>query len=1161
MPADLTLWHNRRDTLLRLVDVRREIEAQTTIRLRARGGLRADESAAADRDQARGVAETMVELCHHEEHPANTIPGTRRYYSVYIPIGISPGTLGRHNITVEYRIDMPYPFERDRAPFEARQRDEARGEYARVGLDTNNALGHIRRITPDYIAHLRYVEPGRPDPRRLRPYLEMLRVFEAQPAARRPAYYEAVLHDVPEGARLRYRVKVYSQSREPNVIPPQDGAASAGNWYSVYVIAPSFSFDDIHACPRQASTADVNVVYWRTDRVADRTLLTFRFDFHDVRRAINDFALAFARPGCGADPASTLTYAWFYDGANPGTALAERPISSTWHLGNLAVVNHQFDYVTLTVPLDALVEGEQVFWRNRHIATLQGGKLVPVTGPAVEPVRLMFIHYANQSLNDLFESPNKSYDPPRTYLQTTMYDELGTYSSRPTSNETGVGDGYGYVIEAHLNNRLPCLFAMNGGFLSMLAQDAPGTLPVVKQAIADRLFEPAIGGFAGHRMLYFRQETNRQAIQRGIDMIENILGHTGRVFYPNSRLYASVRNIDEPILGAEIQRPMLSCLSSAPGAGPNVSRQNRIQFVVVDEPAFAPFKANPPLDQPRPLWGDHEYSYIWRQRCAEHRHSGGSCSSTCDTWYWLFISGKMKDDLLGASDDEWQAGKLFGNLRQHFFYGVSQPDRVRGLVHVYSDDADKAAGNGWFDGDFGGVERNWAAIFAAALEWIAAHPWLQVVTASELEPDRDCLGTIDLRQAIDPFIHRDATDVTPDPPFWSDKYQGENGFDEWSDIQKHRFNGDLGFEFARWLQVWRDTPAIWLKRTLGEIASTVERAVMQPAVVDASNELVGLAQLGFMIGIHEAAWSKKPLEGFIPRADFDVGKRTSLSAYQREEVLEPENFVLAQTLQMRNAHVFLCAARWAYLLRSAQEYDPNDTQTYKNTGPLVEHLQGVGTGAWRLHQPRVRPELQWDLDITENVILYNRRLLVVLDSNGGRITHVFAAAADGTPFVVSGNIKAYQFLGDDRTYGGTLNCNGSVIQNTVSVANHRYVASDVLQSLAQAGTRFNPKTKVTSISDERRTWRVEDGAFGDEDWLYPDNFNMYDRGDDAADACSVRWRFPGRAWRLKPPTSATFDRTLAEYRDWILDGAPADQYCDRRPPGRRARLRKDHPAS
>src|SRR5262249_49194665 len=159
------------------------------------------------------------------------------------------------------------------------------------------------------------------------------------------------------------------------------------------------------SCPPRPNVPDVNVVYWRTDEVSDplgvvvgRRLLTFRFDFYDVRRAINDFAIAFARPGYGAGPASELTYARLFHGDNPGLLFTERPISSTWHLPDLAVVNHQFDYVTLTLPIGQLVEGEQVFWRGRPLATLQGGQLVSAEPAADVPLRLMFIHYANQTL-------------------------------------------------------------------------------------------------------------------------------------------------------------------------------------------------------------------------------------------------------------------------------------------------------------------------------------------------------------------------------------------------------------------------------------------------------------------------------------------------------------------------------------------------------------------------------------------------------------------------------------------------------------------------------------------------------------------------------------------------------------------------------------------
>jgi hypothetical protein len=1148
MLANLTIWHNRRDTLLRITDERLS-------------------------------EEVAGEASREPTKPSSEAP----YYSVHIPIGISPGTLHRHNVTVEYKIDLPYPAELDEKEREYQRRREQSGTFMRIGLDQNKR-GSIRRITPDYLGHLRYVDAGAPGLEQIRPYLEIDRIFQTQSESLRPAYYEATLHYIPRGARLRYRIKVYFQTALAKVIPqvePSDDADTVRSdddrsWYSVYLVCPAFECKHIRYCKARPSTPDINVVYWKDEmiehREGERRLLTFRFDFYDVRRAINDFQIERVRPDSEPGKPSSLTYAWFSDGTDLHSWFADKRtwIAETWHLPDLAVVNYQFDYVTLTMRMDELVEGEQIHWQNEHLATYTGGEITPSKqvqdATKVKPIRLMFIHYANQALNDMFESPNKSYSPPRTYIQTTMSDPLGTYSSRPNSNELGIGDGYGFVIESHRNYGLPCLLAFAGGFLSMLAQDSvltqdsPNWIDTIKDAMHLGSLEPVIGGFAGHRMLYFQSETNRQAIQRGIDLIENILGSTGSVFYPNSRLYAATDNIDNPIRGARIRQPLVR---AAVGRTEAAETESPIQFVVVDAAAFDPFRKdglspnllNKDVDRNTHLWREYEHAYIWRQTCRTHWDSGQLCTAECETWYWLFIDRKMKDELFEAPEDEWRAGKLFSNLRQHFFYGVSQPAKADRVVFVYSDDADKAAGNGWFDGDYGGIEKNYAAIFDAALKWIAAHPWLKVVRAVDLDPDADCVGTIELHQAIDPSIHRDEGVQGR----WSDNYQGERNeedFFRWSERQLSLRGDGLGFEYASWYQQWRNYPALWLgdERTMRDIAATVERAVMVPEPANSDNDLVRLAQLGFLLGIHEPHWSKKPLEAIVPVDAFRPWEKDPhlLPAYNRPECLEPENFVLAQTLQMRNAHVFLYAATWIELLRSDDPADQFDDSTRKNDDPLVRKLSQFNRRTDRLHLDGVRPELQWDLDITENVILYNRKLLVVMDSNGGRITHIFAATPDSEPVVVSGNIKTYQFLGDDRRYGGTLNCNGSVIQNTVSVANHRYVASDVAESLAQWGKRFNPKPRVETKSYRDGSWRVATGVVGDEDWLYPDNFNMYRREDQDNDGTdAVKWSFPGSTWTPRQPpdhfTSASFDQDLANYRKWILAGSPDDQYRDRRP--------------
>jgi hypothetical protein len=1152
MQQDLTLWHNRRDTLLRIVD----------------GRLHDRELTSPAKDE-----------------PLGPLEGTAPYYSVYIPIGVSPGTLRRHNITLEYDIDLPYAAAPvlDQRPYQTQH--QAQKTAMRIGLDQENVRGNIRRITPDLLAHLRYLELHDPEPRRIRPYLEMERVFKTQTERRRPAYYEAVLHFVPPGAKLTYRVKLYDRYRPANILPPMFGpntkdpdstADPAADWYSVYALAPEFTRRNIFYCPSNVGVPDVNVGYMCntpagvTGRPED--LVTFRFDFVDVRRAINDFEIRLQRPDGPVLETSQLSFAWLDDTRDLDLETRARPISEDWSLEVLPVVNAQFDYVTLTVPRRLLSEGTAVIWRQEQIATVAGDELMLPNPVNVKPVRLLFMHYANQSLNDLFESPNKSYSPPRTYIQTTMQDELGTYSSRPNANETGIGDGYRFVFEQHRKNRLPGVFALNGGFLTMLAQDDPKQFGWIKERICAGDFEPAIGGWAGHRMLYFNEATNAAALQYGIDVMESLLPGTSRAFHPNSRLYAATSNIDNAIAAARITHPLVREACGRGLAPPREKDEAKpktpapavsVQFVVIDQAAFRAYTNNEKLDltpylrsrKNEDLWGGHKHSYIWRQPCPQHPDAAGQCPPRCRSWYWLIIDKKMKDELFSASEDEWRAGKLFWQLRYHFFYGVSKPSIVENSLLVYGDDCDKAAANGWFDGDYNGDESNNAAKFAAALEWIAAHPWLEVVATADLRPDTEYVGTIEIKDAIDPSIHEDeygSNDGVPLlKPHWNESRplpgDGDFTFERWavSQIGRHKdgeASGQLGFEYARWYLAWKNFNSPWLNRTLGELNEELDGRIMAPLPNTAGRELKYLAQLAYLMALHEAHWSKKPLESHIPAAVFEEygfgDKSQPLPAYRRAEVLEPENFVLALSLQARNAHVFWCAAVWADLCSlEAGHPDAIDAVTRQNDGPLIKRIRLLcGQSPDGPQDSSPDRGLYWDLDVTPNVILYNNQLLVVMDHNGGRITHIFTRAEGGRPVVVSGNIKAYQFLGDDRQYGGQLPCNGSIFQNTVFAPNHQYVASDVRQSRPTAGKRRNPKTKIETKRNNDRSVRVAVGTFGNEDWLYPDNFNHYRLVDSGA-ANAVTWEYPGLAWQLDGLMSDTFDTALKDYRCWILGGA------------------------
>jgi hypothetical protein len=103
---------------------------------------------------------------------------------------------------------------------------------------------------------------------------------------------------------------------------------------------------------------------------------------------------------------------------------------------------------------------------------------------------------------------------------------------------------------------------------------------------------------------------------------------------------------------------------------------------------------------------------------------------------------------------------------------------------------------------------------------------------------------------------------------------------------------------------------------------------------------------------------------------------------------------------------------------------------------LDRRVDADGEAPWRRADAA---GLQWDHDPLPNVILYNDQALVVIDRNGGRITHMFTVV-HGRPVSVSGTYKAYQFLDLDWASEAGTKADGIVLQNTVYTPNHAYVA-------------------------------------------------------------------------------------------------------------------------
>lgn len=663
----------------------------------------------------------------------------------------------------------------------------------------------------------------------------------------------------------------------------------------------------------------------------------------------------------------------------------------------LPLVDVSADSVTFSVPRP----GDEV---PRVEVTHRGNAPVAVDLARRENVgtaRVMFVNFAIQGLNDLFAGADDDYDPPRTYTQVTMRDEAASFSSRPGSRENHIGDGYAFTLDAHRRFGIPQLWAMNGGLLALLAHDSPHDLAQMAQDIRDGLLVPVVAGFGAHRLPYYSTATNIDAIDLGAHVMRVLLGAADPVYYPDSRLVTDQPNVVDAL------------------------QATGMEYLVVDGGAHENglLDTVPTIADPQPPMGGViagrwvNWQYLWRDR-----RSGLKV---------LFIDREMKDELLGASRAEADGGKPTLDLRRKFLELAAQPELRRGNLLVYSDDADKASGNGWFDGTYDGPPNHFNQSYQAALWWIRNHPWVEVVTTRQLD-DADAVGDLDLVRASDPMIES----------HWDLQLPLDPGM-------------DFGLAFDTWYAAWSRQPAAWLGETLRDVSDRAERAIAD-LPTEYHNRLYDIARMYFVLNLHESQWSKRPrLAGSI----------------------DAENFVVAESLQLRNVHVYLHAAVWAQWAATAAG-DPG----HRDDGPLIARIAALEKAQDRGHRPRWRRAgaegLQWDHDPLPTIILYNSEALVVIDRNGGRITHLFAVV-DGTPMAVSGTCKAYQFLEVDWPSDSGQECDGLVLQNTVWTPNHAYVGCDVEPSRGTTGR--------SPAGDEEYSW------------YYPDNFNLYDEIREAAD--------------------------------------------------------------
>ena len=846
------------------------------------------------------------------------------------------------------------------------------------------------------------------------PYYAALR--DADIDAGRAVYVEGRVPGVPAGATVTYTLTVTVAGTGPVASRP----------YTTQALSSRFDHAQIRKIhiPEAGRADQAWVLYHQREDRYDR----FRVDVVELSE------------GLIAPERAPLTVKLL-----DGTAVLELDGDES---AVLPLVDVAADAVTFAVPHDGGVLSS-VDVQYRHAAAVT----VHLDDRAAGETRVMIVNFAIQGLNDLFATADDDYTPPRTYTQVTMRDEAASYSSRPGSRERHTGDGYELTLDAHRRYGVPQLWAMNGGLLGLLAHDRPDALETMRADVDAGLLVPVVAGYGAHRLPYYRTETNTDAVVLGDEAMRSILGRTSAVYYPDSRITTDAPQIRDALRAAGV-RYLVVDAGEGEGLGDDSTRGATVVVGAKPELGTTAGTAQDPLYV--------SWQNMWFDTYTE---------TTV-----LFIDPELKDKLFQT--DDWQAdrGKVHYDLRRKFIELAAQPTLRAGNLVVYSDDADKASGNGWFDGFYRDGELPYNHRYQAALSWLSTHPWVRVVTTAELD-EEEPVGRLHLQRASDPKM--------PDWNLGIRKNPGEPSFD---------------LDFDTWYYAWAHNQAAWLGESLAAISIRAENAIAHRRAVAHDDELVLLARLYLTLCLHESQWSKRARID-----DADAPGRTDV-----------ENFVVAESLQLRNAHVYLNASFWAQWAATAA----SDEEHHRDDGDVIRWVaefekkesSASGPPAWS----RAGQEgLQWDHDPLPNVVLYNRHALVVIDRNGGRITHLFAML-DGRPVSVSGTHKAYQFLDMDWASDGGVECDGSVLQNTVATPNHAYVACDIDASRGTIGA--SP---------------AGDPEF---DWYYPDNFNAYDVTDPTGLPEVTLTYGPATTDAPAPATIADLERELADDREQKVAG-------------------------
>ncbi len=287
-----------------------------------------------------------------------------------------------------------------------------------------------------------------------------------------------------------------------------------------------------------------------------------------------------------------------------------------------------------------------------------------------EPLTIAFIHHANQ------------------FLITDGYNNKAGISS--VVGTPGSETGLLRVLETHLRYRVPLNLHISGTLLESLAWHSPGFFSQLDHLIQDDLLELVGSSYGQNMMRFFSSEHNHRQLREQLLLYENFLEWKAdkvKTFWVPERLWDT---------GA-----------LAPVLAEGGLQNGGYRYVIVDDRLLYSSSGNP---SPRRVYDktqtwDPENFLMYRIRDGK-----GLCA--------LPISNNLRQNIPPRSPKNFDRV----TMQLHWLFDLN-PDFDNGLIAIYGDDMEKAAGVGW--------DRNGPSQYEGFLEWISKSPWLRPVTLGQ----------------------------------------------------------------------------------------------------------------------------------------------------------------------------------------------------------------------------------------------------------------------------------------------------------------------------------------------------------------------------------------------------------------------------------------------